>query len=223
MARAPATMARAEVVKHHSAIQDAFIRRTTHAIERLATQADEATLVEAMAAPTDFGTLARVLTDVGAIGSAVAQIDPDAIDLAHETRCESLAIGFTALCEPDPITRRKPMGFGGIIRRQAWGGDRARRARRLMGRVQAGLARHSPGRLRHDRRQYHPDIASTAAPIFSRQEKVLGSLMLAISLHDPAFDGFAALAPRVMEAAREISRRIALMDDAAALPARAVG
>jgi hypothetical protein len=84
MARAPATMARAEVAKHHSAIQDAFIRRTTHAIERLATQADEATLVEAMAAPTDFGTLARVLTDVGAIGSAVAQIDPDAIDLAHE-------------------------------------------------------------------------------------------------------------------------------------------
>ena len=61
------------------------------------------------------------------------------------------------------------------------------------------------------------------APIFNRQEEVLGSLMLAISLHDPAFDGFAALAPRVMEAAREISRRIALMDDAAALPARAVG
>jgi len=84
MARAPVTAARAEGLKHHSAIQDAFIRRTTHVIERLATQADEATLVEAMAAPTDFGTLARVLTDFGAIGTAVAEIDPDAVDLVRE-------------------------------------------------------------------------------------------------------------------------------------------
>jgi hypothetical protein len=84
MARAPATAARSESLKRHSAIQDAFIRRTTHAIERLATQADEATLIEAMAAPTDFGTLARALTDFGAIGTAVAAIDPDAMDLARE-------------------------------------------------------------------------------------------------------------------------------------------
>lgn len=84
MARTPVTAARAEGLKHHSAIQDAFIRRTTHAIERLATRADEATLVEAMAAPTDFGTLARALTDFGAIGTAVAEIDPEAVDLAHE-------------------------------------------------------------------------------------------------------------------------------------------
>lgn len=84
MARTPTAAARAQGPAHHSAIQDAFIRRTTHAIERLATQADEATLVEAMAAPTDFGTLARVLTDFGAIGAAVAEIDPDAIDLARE-------------------------------------------------------------------------------------------------------------------------------------------
>jgi hypothetical protein len=84
MARAPISAAKASTVKHHSAIQDAFIRRTAHAIERLATQADEAILVEAMAAPTDFGTLARVLTDFGAIGSAVAEIDPDAVDLARE-------------------------------------------------------------------------------------------------------------------------------------------
>jgi hypothetical protein len=84
MARAPVSAAKASTVKHHSAIQDAFIRRTAHAIERLATQADEAILVEAMAAPTDFGTLARVLTAFGAIGSAVAEIDPDAVDLARE-------------------------------------------------------------------------------------------------------------------------------------------
>jgi hypothetical protein len=84
MARAPAAAARSEGLQRHSAIQDAFIRRTTHAIERLATRADEATLIEAMAAPTDFGTLARALTDFGAIEPALAEIDPDAVDLARE-------------------------------------------------------------------------------------------------------------------------------------------
>jgi hypothetical protein len=82
--RALPTAAKATNHKHRNAIQTAFIRRTAHAIERLAAQADEATLVEAMAAPTDVGTLARVLVDVGAIASAVAEIDADAVDLAAE-------------------------------------------------------------------------------------------------------------------------------------------
>lgn len=85
MARASTPVPRGEAPRH-SAIRNAFIRRTMHAIERLAAQADEATLVAAMAAPTDVGTLARVLTDVGAIGPAVAEIDPDAVDLAQEIR-----------------------------------------------------------------------------------------------------------------------------------------
>lgn len=68
----------------HSPIRNAFIRRSAHVIERLAQRADEATLVEAMAAPTDFGTLTRVLTDVGLIGTAVAELDPEALDLARE-------------------------------------------------------------------------------------------------------------------------------------------
>jgi len=84
VARAPATATRAEGRTHHSAIRDAFVRRTIHAIERLATLADEATLVEAMAAPSDFGTLARVLTDVGSIGPAVAEIDPNAMEFVRE-------------------------------------------------------------------------------------------------------------------------------------------
>src|SRR6516165_1188873 len=37
-----------------------------------------------MSAPTDFGTLARVLTDVGVIGTAVAELDPEALDLVRE-------------------------------------------------------------------------------------------------------------------------------------------
>jgi len=67
-----------------SPIRDAFIKRSAHVIERLAERADEATLAEAMSAPTDFGTLARVLTDVGVIGTAVAELDPEALDLARE-------------------------------------------------------------------------------------------------------------------------------------------
>jgi hypothetical protein len=84
VAKATTTTVKVEAPRRHSPIQNAFIRRTAHAIERLAAQADEATLVEAMASPTDLGTLARVLTDFGAIGTAVAEIDPEAIDLAHE-------------------------------------------------------------------------------------------------------------------------------------------
>jgi hypothetical protein len=67
-----------------SPIRDAFIKRSAHVIERLAERADEATLAEAMSAPTDFGTLARVLADVGVIGTAVAELDPEALDLARE-------------------------------------------------------------------------------------------------------------------------------------------
>jgi hypothetical protein len=43
-----------------------------------------ATLVEAMAAPTDFGALTRILADVGSIRTAVAELDPEALDLADE-------------------------------------------------------------------------------------------------------------------------------------------
>jgi hypothetical protein len=67
-----------------SPIRDAFIKRSAHVIERLAERADEATLAQAMAAPTAFGTLARVLTDVGVIGTAVAELDPEALVLARE-------------------------------------------------------------------------------------------------------------------------------------------
>ena len=62
-----------------SPIRDAFIKRSAHVIERLAERADDATLAEAMSAPTDFGTLARLLTDFGVIGTAVAEIDPEAL------------------------------------------------------------------------------------------------------------------------------------------------
>src|SRR5712671_6476209 len=84
MAKAQPSVGIVPGIERHSPIRNAFIRRSAHVIEWLAERADEATLVEAMAAPTDFGTLARVLTDVGVIGTAVAELDPEALDLARE-------------------------------------------------------------------------------------------------------------------------------------------
>lgn len=131
MARAPVSAAKASTVKHHSAIQDAFIRRTAHAIERLATQADEAILVEAMAAPTDFGTLARVLTDFGAIGRAVAEIDPDAVDLAREIE------------HREAVVRRaggmlSAEDAGKLLRMSRQGVDKRRRSKALLAVRQGG-------------------------------------------------------------------------------------
>jgi hypothetical protein len=131
MARAPVSAAKASTVKHHSAIQDAFIRRTAHAIERLATQADEAILVEAMGAPTDFGTLARVLTDFGAIGRAVAEIDPDAVDLAREIEHREVVVRRAGgmLSAEDA---------GKLLRMSRQGVDKRRRSKALLAVRQGG-------------------------------------------------------------------------------------
>jgi hypothetical protein len=45
---------------------------------------DEATLADAMSAPTDYGTLVRAIAEVGAAGNAVAELDPAGVDLAAE-------------------------------------------------------------------------------------------------------------------------------------------
>jgi DNA-binding IclR family transcriptional regulator len=68
-----------------------------------------------------------------------------------------------------------------------------------------------------------PDIASIAAPIFNKQQEVLGSLMMAVVAPKTDLARFAAQAPRVVETAQAVSDRIALMEGGAALPARAVG
>ena len=132
VARASTTTVRAEAPRRHSPIQNAFIRRTTHAIERLAAQADEATLVEAMAAPTDFGTLARALSDFGAIGTAVAEIDPEAIDLAHEIEHRE-----TLVRRADGMLSAEEAGQLLHITRQAV--DKRRRGRTLLAIRQGGI------------------------------------------------------------------------------------
>jgi len=79
-----AQISRESRLERHSTLRDAFIKRSTHAIARLAERADDAMLVEAMAAPTDFGTLARLITDLGVVGTAVAELDPESLDFARE-------------------------------------------------------------------------------------------------------------------------------------------
>ena len=71
--------------------------------------------------------------------------------------------------------------------------------------------------------EFHPDIAALAAPIFNKDQEVLGSLMLAADRHNSDLTRLVAKAPLVMEAAGAVSRQIALMGGGAGLPARAVG
>jgi DNA-binding IclR family transcriptional regulator len=73
------------------------------------------------------------------------------------------------------------------------------------------------------RAEFQPGIESIAAPIFNSKNEVLGSLMLAISTEHPNLARFAAFAPDVIKAAQAATKRIANLDGAAALPARAVG
>jgi hypothetical protein len=57
-------------------IQDIFIRRSENALRRLAQTIDESVLAEALTAPSDVGTLVRVLGDMGAIGLSGTDIEP---------------------------------------------------------------------------------------------------------------------------------------------------
>ena len=73
------------------------------------------------------------------------------------------------------------------------------------------------------RAEFQPGVESIAAPIFNSKAEVLGSLMLAIATGHRDRERFARYAPDVVEAAHATTRRIASLDGAAALPARAVG
>jgi hypothetical protein len=127
--------------RSRSALRDAFIRRSTGAIERMAKLADDATLVEAMSAPTDYGTLVRAMADVGAAGSAVAELDPAGVDLAAEiAHREELERRAGGNLSADAVGR--VLG----ISRQAV--DKRRRAKAL-------LATRQGGNWAYPRAQFH--------------------------------------------------------------------
>jgi len=84
-----------------------------------------------MAAPTDFGTRARVLTDVGVIGTAVMELDLEALDLAREiARREELVQRARGMLSADEAGQLLHIG------RQAV--DKRRRNKTLLAILQAG-------------------------------------------------------------------------------------
>ena len=68
-----------------TAIQAAFIRRASAAIERLVFEMPADALVDALTAPTDLGAIARLLGRAELAGSAISEIDPLVPALARGT------------------------------------------------------------------------------------------------------------------------------------------
>jgi hypothetical protein len=60
-----------------------FLRRAEALIERISESASEETLAAALEAPSDFGGLARLLSDTAALGIALESVDPLAEAIAR--------------------------------------------------------------------------------------------------------------------------------------------
>ncbi|MDO9499946.1 IclR family transcriptional regulator [Falsiroseomonas sp.] len=71
--------------------------------------------------------------------------------------------------------------------------------------------------------EFMPGIIGIAAPLFNAEGGVLGSIGIAARIEEVPEPDRAALAAKVMQAAREACARIADQAQSAALPARAVG
>ncbi|MEW6124600.1 MAG: DNA-binding protein [Pseudomonadota bacterium] len=57
-------------------VQAAFLRRALSALERISAKAPAKALADALAAPTDAGSLAHLLSRSDLVGSAVVELDP---------------------------------------------------------------------------------------------------------------------------------------------------
>jgi hypothetical protein len=64
-------------------VQAAFLRRALSALERIASSVPAKTLTDALAAPTDVGSLAQLLSRSEVVGTAVTDLDPLAPALAR--------------------------------------------------------------------------------------------------------------------------------------------
>lgn len=78
-------------------VQAVFLRRAMSALERISSKVPTKLLTEALAAPTDAGTIAELLSRAGVVGSAVTELDPMVPALArnveHRRRLLELAGG----------------------------------------------------------------------------------------------------------------------------------
>jgi hypothetical protein len=88
-------------------IQAAFLRRALSALERIASNVPAKTLTDALAAPTDVGSLAQLLSRSEVVGSAITELDPLAPALArgveHRRTLLSLAGGALSADEAGQI------------------------------------------------------------------------------------------------------------------------
>ncbi|RWD96443.1 DNA-binding protein [Mesorhizobium sp.] len=73
-------------------LQATFLRRATSALERMAATASPKTLSEALAAPTDAGSLARLLSRSDVVGPAIIELDPLVPALARNVEHRKLLI-----------------------------------------------------------------------------------------------------------------------------------
>jgi hypothetical protein len=69
-------------------LRTVFRRRTEALIERLAEQASDETIAAALEAPSDFGGLARLLSDMAPFGISTETIDPLAEAIARGAECK---------------------------------------------------------------------------------------------------------------------------------------
>jgi hypothetical protein len=106
-------------------VQAAFLRRALSALERIASTVPVKTLTDALAAPTDVGSLAQLLSRSEVVGSAVTELDPLAPALArgveHRRTLLNLAGGAVSADEAGQIL--------GITRQAV---DKRRRASTLL-------------------------------------------------------------------------------------------
>jgi hypothetical protein len=73
-------------------LQAVFLRRATSALERIAATASPKVLSDALSAPTDAGSLARLLSHSDVIGSAVIELDPLVPALARNVEHRKILI-----------------------------------------------------------------------------------------------------------------------------------
>lgn len=112
-------------------VRAAFQRRSLEALDRIASTAPIESLAEALAAPTDVGTLARALGDNEVIGTAITSLEPLAPLIARnaEHRLELLNVAGGTL-------NASEVGRLLNISRQAV--DKRRRSNALLGLRQGG-------------------------------------------------------------------------------------
>jgi hypothetical protein len=107
-------------------MRDAFRERAGHAIDHIARSATVEALTDALAAPTDFGAVARALRDSSSFSAALA-LDPLADALARgAAEREDLAAKAGGLLSAEEAGR----ALGGISRQAV---DKRRRGHRLLG------------------------------------------------------------------------------------------